>query len=243
MFCDYKSSSLWELETHIEIHHSGKTVEDRKTVACPYTGCDKKFTKKSNLNVHFRTAHEGFRFICGEVELIGPGLETWTNDQGCGDKFSTKVRLEDHIRFIHLGQERPKLSKTDKSTSTDLIDEISGVTNVKKQTLRCSQCNEGFIRYFDLNAHIAFVHNPNTAVDHTTLDQISFDNPAIFDPNGNAIEQSTWPEDFTQEDIFSSQMAYGASQDDWIDDDANLLMLPRGETGADGNIDPTLAGF
>ncbi|KAM0263038.1 hypothetical protein ACHAQJ_001417 [Trichoderma viride] len=238
MFCDYKSSSLWELETHIEIHHSGKTVEDRKTVACPYAGCDKKFTKKSNLNVHFRTAHEGFRFICGEVELTGPGLETWTNDQGCGDKFSTKVRLEDHIRFIHLGQERPKLTKTDKSAATDIIDEISGVTNVKKQTLRCSQCNEGFIRYFDLNAHIAFAHTPNT-----TIDSIPFDNPSIFNPDANAIEQATWPEDFAQGDIFSSQMTYGASQDGWIDNDASLLMLARGETGLDDKIDPTLGGF
>ncbi|RFU76327.1 transcription factor iiia [Trichoderma arundinaceum] len=243
LFCDYKSSSLWELETHIEIHHSGKTVEDRKTVACPHAGCDKKFTKKSNLNVHVRTAHEGFRFICGEVEFSGPGLEAWTNDQGCGDKFSTKVRLEDHIRFIHLGQERPKLSKTDKSNPADLIDEISGVTNVRKQTLRCPQCNEGFIRYFDLNAHIAFVHDPNSAAAGNAADDpASFANPPIYDDGGNVIEQSAWPEDFTQGDIFSSQMTYGAS-DGWIDDDASLLMLSRGETGLDGNIDPTLGGF
>lgn len=240
MFCDYKSSSLWELETHIEIHHSGKTVQDRKTVACSYPGCDKKFTKKSNLNVHVRTAHEGFRFICGEVELTGPGLEAWTNDQGCGDKFSTKVRLEDHIRFIHLGQERPKLSKTDKSAPTDVIDEISGVTNVKKQTLRCPQCNEGFIRYYDLNAHVAAVH-PITTIE-STVDSVPFTNPAMFDPEVNATEQS-WPEDFSQGDIFTSQTSYGVPQDSWIEDDANLMMLAHREAGLDGNIDPTLGGF
>ncbi|TFA97712.1 Transcription factor IIIA [Trichoderma ghanense] len=245
MFCDYKSSSLWELETHIEIHHSGKTVEDRKTVACPHAGCDKRFTKKSNLNVHIRTAHEGFRFVCGEVEFTGPGLEKWSNDQGCGDKFSTKVRLEDHIRFIHLGQERPKLSKAEKpSTSTDLIDEISGVTNVKKQTLRCPQCSEGFIRYFDLNAHIAFAHDPNPAAVAVSA---SFTNPSIFaeDGQGNPLEQQpSWTEDFAQEDIFSAHMAFGAGQEGWMEDDATLMMLARGETGLDGtSIDPTLGGF
>ncbi|KAL7936320.1 hypothetical protein V8C35DRAFT_297512 [Trichoderma chlorosporum] len=246
MFCDYKSSSLWELETHIEIHHSGKTVEDRKTVACPHAGCDKKFTKKSNLNVHIRTAHEGFRFVCGEAKPTGPGLEAWTNDQGCGDKFSTKVRLEDHIRFIHLGQERPKLSKTDKSAATDVIDEISGVTNIKKQTLHCPQCNEGFIRYFDLNAHITFAHDSKPAGD----DAAPSANPPVFSaadgnalPIGYPLEQSAWSEEFSQDGIFSSQMPFEAGQDGWIGDDATLLMLARGEAGLDGNIDPTLGGF
>ncbi|KAM0482314.1 hypothetical protein ACHAPX_002830 [Trichoderma viride] len=241
MFCDYKSSSLWELETHIEIHHSGKTVQDRKTVACTYAGCDKKFTKKSNLNVHIRVAHEGFRFICGEVELTGTGLEAWTNDQGCGDKFSTKVRLEDHIRFIHLGQERPKHSKTDKSTPTDIIDDISGVTNVKKQTIKCPQCTEGFIRYYDLNVHIAAVH-PIITGDTAAVDPMPFTNPVMFDTEVNATEQ-TWTEGFPQADIFVSQMTYGVSQDGWIGDDANLMMLAHGEAGLSGNMDPTLDGF
>ncbi|UKZ77391.1 hypothetical protein TrVFT333_005111 [Trichoderma virens FT-333] len=240
MFCEYKSSSLWELETHIEIHHSGKTVQDRKTVVCPHAGCDKKFTKKSNLNVHIRTAHEGFRFVCGEVEFTGPGLEKWTNDQGCGDKFSTKVRLEDHIRFIHLGQERPKVSKPDKSVPMDVIDEISGVTNAKKQTLRCFHCNEGFIRYFDLNAHIAFAHGPTPAAD----EEAPFANPPAFDNgNGNALEQPAWSENFQQDDIFTSQMGFEAGQNGWTEENATLLMLAQGEAGPDGNIDPTLGGF
>ncbi|KAL6828384.1 hypothetical protein V8C40DRAFT_240884 [Trichoderma camerunense] len=247
MFCEYKSSSLWELETHIEIHHSGKTVQDRKTVACPHAGCDKKFTKKSNLNVHIRTAHEGFRFVCGEVDLTGPGLEAWTNDQGCGDKFSTKVRLEDHIRFIHLGQERPKLTKTDKSTPTDIIDEISGVTNAKKQTIRCPQCGEGFIRYFDRNAHVAFVHDAKPAVD----DAAPFPNPPVFSvangnvlPNGHIVEvQPAWEEDYPPDSVFPSQMTFDVGQDGWVEGDETLLMLARGEAGLDGTIDPTLGGL
>ncbi|UKZ51570.1 hypothetical protein TrVGV298_005330 [Trichoderma virens] len=210
MFCEYKSSSLWELETHIEIHHSGKTVQDR------------------------------FRFVCGEVEFTGPGLEKWTNDQGCGDKFSTKVRLEDHIRFIHLGQERPKVSKPDKSVPMDVIDEISGVTNAKKQTLRCFHCNEGFIRYFDLNAHIAFAHGPTPAAD----EEAPFANPPAFDNgNGNALEQPAWSENFQQDDIFTSQMGFEAGQNGWTEENATLLMLAQGEAGPDGNIDPTLGGF
>ncbi|KAJ9425569.1 hypothetical protein QL093DRAFT_2247165 [Fusarium oxysporum] len=123
IFCEFKSASRWELEKHVEMHHSGQSVEDRKNIACPYDECTKKFTKKSNLNAHIRTAHEGFRFVCGQVDLNSSGLQGWTNDQGCGDKFSTKSRLEDHIRYKHLGHERPKLSKPEPSQEMNLISE------------------------------------------------------------------------------------------------------------------------
>ncbi|KOS18515.1 Transcription factor IIIA [Escovopsis weberi] len=174
LFCDYKSASQWEFQTHIDIHHSGKTVEDRRTVACPHDGCRKRFTKRSNLNVHIRTAHEGVRFVCGDVRLAGPGLELWSNDMGCGDKFSTKVRLEDHVRFIHLGQERPRhsvriapsggggggSSSSSSRKTTDVIDDLAGISNAKRNAIRCPSCGEGFTRYFDLNAHIARAHGP-----------------------------------------------------------------------------------
>ncbi|KAK5989906.1 Transcription factor IIIA-like protein [Cladobotryum mycophilum] len=207
LFCDYKSSSQWEFQTHIEIHHSGKTVEDRKTVACPYDNCKKKFTKKSNLNVHIRTAHEGFRFICGEVEFTGPGLEAWSNAQGCGDKFSTKVRLEDHIRFIHLGQERPKHSKPDKSALGDVIDDLAGVTNVKKQTIKCPSCGEGFSRYFDLNLHISKVHDPDPEESPNSTPFMSPDlseDQKHFEP----LDSSSWADNISQEEIFAAQMDY-----------------------------------
>ncbi|KAG5979717.1 hypothetical protein E4U55_004840 [Claviceps digitariae] len=159
LFCDFKSTSKWELDQHVDMHHSGKTVMDRKIHACTHPGCGKKFTKKSNLRAHIRTAHEGFRFVCGQVIVKGADFETWTNDQGCGDKFSTKVRLEDHIRFIHLGHERHRLSMIDSPDDPfALIDELTGVTNQVKQTVFCMECNQGFTRYHDLQVHLAKRH-------------------------------------------------------------------------------------
>ncbi|PNY24943.1 Transcription factor IIIA [Tolypocladium capitatum] len=246
IFCEYKSLSRWELEQHIEMHHSGKTVEDRKTHACPYDGCEKKFTKRSNLNVHIRTAHEGFRFACGEVDLSGPDFEGWSNDRGCGGKFSTKVRLEDHIRFIHLGQERPKLSKAETSL-TDLIDEISGVTNQAKATIACLNCDETFIRYFDLDLHLSKDHDPTR--EEAAADPASFlvqtqaliPEPSVFEQD---YAQSAWPADMPQEEIFAAQIDYGPPRDDWLEDEANIFLLARDPPGElDSNIDPALGGF
>lgn len=232
LFCDFKSSSRWELDQHVDMHHSGKTVKDRKTHACTHQGCDKKFTKKSNLTAHIRTAHEGFRFICGQVLLSGPDFTTWSNDRGCGDKFSTKVRLEDHIRFIHLGHERPKLSKPDTSDNpVAFIDELAGVTNQVKQTIFCPDCNEGFVRYHDLQIHLSKGHSSST-------DPASFLSTDSLDdvPFGQDIQWETPME----EDIFAAQMHYAPQKDEWLEDEANILLLARNSPHLEMNIDPSL---
>jgi general transcription factor IIIA len=244
MFCEFKSAARWELEHHVEMHHSGKTVEDRKTIPCPYDGCIKKFTKKSNLNAHTRTAHEGFRFICGGVDLSNSGLTGWTNDQGCGDKFSTKVRLEDHVRYKHLGHERPKHSKT-QPPQPDLIGEVSGATNLAKQTIICPQCNEGFSRYHDLDTHTQAFHNPNAIAESDPalfLSQTQLDVDQLLFSDDMGATKESWAQDLLQEEgIFAAQMDYGRGPDEWTEDEANILLLARGpEDNADVMVDPTL---
>ncbi|KAK7428523.1 hypothetical protein QQZ08_004961 [Neonectria magnoliae] len=242
MFCDFKSAARWELEKHVEMHHSGKTVEDRKTIACPYADCIKKFTKKSNLNAHVRTAHEGFRFVCGQVDLSSAGLVGWTDDQGCGDKFSTKVRLEDHVRYKHLRQERPKLSRM-QSSQLDLIDEISGATNLAKQNISCPHCDEAFFRYHDLDNHLQTDHcSDDTAETDPALflsqTQLDTEQPLF---GGDAfVAVDSWPEDMQQEEIFAAQINYSPAHDSWPEDEANILLLARNSEERDPMIDPAL---
>ncbi|KAL2074466.1 hypothetical protein VTL71DRAFT_8244 [Oculimacula yallundae] len=103
-FCDIKCSSQRELMKHIEIYHSGITVEQRKNVPCTYAGCNKRFTKQNNLNTHIRSAHMGERFICGTFDFSSyPELSNFDSEDGCGDDFVSKVSLMDHIRTAHLG--------------------------------------------------------------------------------------------------------------------------------------------
>lgn len=242
MFCEFKSSSLWELERHVEMYHSGRTVEDRKTFPCPYDHCTKMFTKKSNVTAHVRVAHEGHRFVCGEVDVSNPTLSGWTNDQGCGKKFSTRVRLEDHIKYIHLGHERPKLSKVEPQREEGgIIDELAGVANLAKHDISCPQCSETFTRYHDLDVHLQNGHGP--AADPALFlsqNQLLTDQSPLFGNDFNS--PSSWPENMQQEEIFAAQMDYGPAPDDWLDDEANILLLAR-EPEHDPLIDPALGGF
>ncbi|KAG6029193.1 hypothetical protein E4U41_000450 [Claviceps citrina] len=263
LFCDFKSTSRWELDQHVDMHHSGKTVKDRKIHACTHPGCDKKFTKNSNLKVHVRTAHEGFRFVCGQVALTGPDFETaWTDDRGCGHKFSTKARLEDHVRFHHLGHERHKLSRTDPASSNDpvsLIDELTGVTNQVKQTVFCTECSQAFTRYHDLQVHLAKGHDPEPQplpAENTTLNPSS--SPAAFadDPDPSAEQKPLFDQDFTHipwpgpmdHDIMFPSPAddHGVPNEEWFHDEANFWFFPTAEApqhDMDFNlhVDPTLA--
>jgi general transcription factor IIIA len=171
--CGFKGQ--WDLNHHIELYHSGISVDERKTVACPWEGCGKKFTQRKNLNVHIRTVHEGVRFVCGEVDVSETeGLESWDSREGCGNGFVTKANLEGHIRFVHLGQERPQPNTSNGSRNgSNIIDVISGAADVGKRNLLCPMagCKYTFMRKRDLEVHLE-VH-PHTK---SKEDQISEDN-------------------------------------------------------------------
>jgi uncharacterized Zn-finger protein len=155
MFCEFKCKGQYELNHHIEIRHSTVSVEERKTIFCTWDGCQKKFTKKSNLEVHIRSAHEGKRFICGQVDVSkAVDLEEWPNDDGCGNGFVTKGNLEDHIRFVHMGFERPKAPKVEKPR--DILKELSGLMDAEKRSIACTieGCVYKFIRHHDLQVHL-----------------------------------------------------------------------------------------
>lgn len=161
VFCSFKCTSKYDLNKHIEVHHSGMTADDRKTFPCIHPGCDKKFTKRSNLNVHTRVAHEGVRFICGATDLTkSEGLETFPNEFGCARAFASKANLEDHVRHVHLGV--PRLQRPNRRITAavqdnmDYLGEISGAIDADKRTVECPRlgCNQKFIRHHDLQLHL-----------------------------------------------------------------------------------------
>lgn len=235
MFCDFKSAGAYQLEQHVEMHHSGKSVQDRRTWECTYDYCNKKFTSKYNRTNHVRTAHEGFRFVCGEVDFSGPDFEGWSNNRGCGDTFSAKARLEDHVRFIHLGQERPKISMP-ASTQPDLISDLSGVARLEKATAPCPHCMDVFTRYADLNTHINKMHGRDDFAASLDRDQAMM--PSMFEDEF----ASTWPEDVPQDGIFAASMDYGLDDnDEWAEDEANILLLARDPPDIESHIDPALS--
>ncbi|KAM7202318.1 hypothetical protein V8F20_004485, partial [Naviculisporaceae sp. PSN 640] len=162
MFCDAKPGTQSDLERHIELYHSGTTVEERKTVECTWEGCNKKFTRVSNLNTHIKTAHEGLRFVCGQVDTFDvPDITDWNwMEEGCGKEFVSKLKLEEHVRFVHLGRERPPRVYTASTAAfaVGMVDEISG--NALPRDIACTypDCDATFARHHDLNLHIKEEH-------------------------------------------------------------------------------------
>lgn len=247
IFCDSKPASRWELQQHVEVHHSGKTVDDRKTEACPHHGCPKRFTKKSNLRAHIRTAHEGFRFLCGQVALSGPGLELWSPQMGCGQGFSTKLRLEDHVRHGHLGQPRPPSTRRHRLRAPDAIDDLLGLADGSHPALPCQHCPATFARFHELNLHLASAH-----VDHppaaTAAPAPAPASPSSALPLDDPLLQllQLQPGDDDDDELFAADMDY--APDEWPADEAAILLLARDPPTAtpapapqhDPPIDPSL---
>ncbi|TQV99447.1 C2H2 transcription factor (TFIIIA) [Cordyceps javanica] len=265
MFCDFKSSSQSEMVSHIDMHHSGKTVDDRRTFPCDHAGCVKSFTKKSNLRAHQRTAHEGFRFVCGEVDLgNAAGLDGWSNADGCGDKFCTKVRLEDHVRYIHLRQERPpkpvaatttSLSRSsasddgggDDGDGMDLIDEISGVQLQAKKRIACAHCTLAFARYYDLEAHICAAHAapPPPPTDEDPPEELfaDSDQQRLFMEAASMFGSVGDDDEGDDDTIFAAEMHYGPPRDEWLDDEVGIMLLARNSPALEAHIDPALGSI
>ncbi|KAI1143785.1 hypothetical protein F5Y05DRAFT_362573 [Hypoxylon sp. FL0543] len=165
MFCGLQCNGRSDLEQHMEAHHSNpKSLEERKTVPCTYPGCTKTFTKKSNLNVHIRSFHEGLRFVCGDVDLSSTeDLAGYSQADGCGEGFVTKANLENHVRYVHLRYERPEQTQgaaKAKQQTSNLLDELTGAGENSRRTLPCTitGCTAKFPHNGELQAHLQNEH-------------------------------------------------------------------------------------
>ena len=163
VFCGFTSSSKHDLAKHVEMEHTDNTESANREhvrIQCNWEGCEKWFTKRSNLNVHIRSAHEGKRFVCGEVDISrAADLTHWNSGgEGCGKQFSSKANLEDHVRYVHLHLPRPSNTRANraKRDTTAPLDEISGAKDAAKRKLACpvAGCKFKFIRNHDLQRHL-----------------------------------------------------------------------------------------
>ena len=207
-FCDRKCASKRELDKHVETQHSGTALEERKKIPCTYNGCKSTFTKKYNLGVHIRSAHEGQRYICGTFDVsAATDLASWDMSEGCGEPFVSKANLQDHVRTAHLGLSSVINANRKKRifTSADeddllverkrrkqrakpsALDELLGFAydNDERRTIPCivSDCPHQFMRDHDLQRHLRSHHRLATS----DIDDIIGE----FHPNTGLVSQ-TW---------------------------------------------------
>lgn len=175
--CALTCSSAAELQRHVEIHHSGTTLDERRLFPCTVGECGRAFTKRGNLNVHIRAVHADLRpFVCGVTDLTGSrGIEAWTGEGACRQGFGAKSTLEAHVRSQHLGlpypaRKRPVGSiKTEKPSPSDVstVAKLTGAGYAEEsgRDIACFEatCPHRFLRDYDLRVHAVAKHGMGDA--------------------------------------------------------------------------------
>ncbi|KAL6947438.1 hypothetical protein ACO0RG_000012 [Hanseniaspora osmophila] len=112
-----------------------------KKYHCGFPGCNKSYSRPSQLTEHEQIAHKGQRnFVCSV----------------CGNSYTKKVHLQRH-QYTH-GLKKPfSCSQCEK----DFITRQQLVRHEKTHTksFQCEQCAESFYKHSQLRSHVAKVHN------------------------------------------------------------------------------------
>ncbi|KAI1393660.1 uncharacterized protein F4822DRAFT_385390 [Hypoxylon trugodes] len=255
MFCGFKCNGRSELEQHIESEHTRtKSLEERKTVACTWPDCTKTFTKKSNLNAHIRSFHEGVRFVCGSVDVSGVAeLASWSMQEGCGESFASKAGLENHVRYVHLKHERPEPPqgppKPKPQPPTDPLQELTGVKGKTRKTLRCTVkgCTAKFVHNGELEAHLDSEH-----IRQNRFEQAIMERDPMTQDEFEALDQTMtmhWGGEGNgkfwvgADDANEGALEQGGLDDEWIHDEAEMSRLIDQPSQLEGLIDPALDGM
>lgn len=112
--CDKVFRTKRNLKHHSRVHEE---ADERIVHQCTVDGCPKFFFKRSSMLAHFRSAHENQKFAC-------------TVD-GCGQQLSTKQKLNQHVKVMHLeGGDSARAKVTSKSKANRAKRKDKGVQKV-----------------------------------------------------------------------------------------------------------------
>ncbi|CAH0486045.1 unnamed protein product [Peronospora farinosa] len=117
LVCDQTFSRKQYLRAHLRTHF--ESLDDRKQYTCPMDGCDKAYTRSSNLMTHYNAVHDKLkskRFACPRKD--------------CTARFGYKTVLKHHIESIH---DNPKPPKRRERKSAGILEQVLGVNQFGEQ--------------------------------------------------------------------------------------------------------------
>ncbi|KAL4111572.1 hypothetical protein PRIC1_003250 [Phytophthora ramorum] len=120
LVCDQTFSRKQYLRAHLRTHF--ESLDDRKQFTCPMEGCNKAYTRSSNLMAHYNAVHDELkskRFACPRED--------------CSARFGYKTVLKHHIESIH---DNPKPRKRSERKSVGILQRVLGLNQVGKEVMR-----------------------------------------------------------------------------------------------------------
>eukprot|EP00644_Phytophthora_capsici_P013046 jgi/Phyca11/540795/estExt2_Genewise1Plus.C_PHYCAscaffold_50598 len=114
LVCEQTFTRMQYLRAHLRTHF--ESLDDRKQYTCPMNGCNKAYTRKSNLMTHYNAVHDerkSKRFACPR--------------EGCTARFGYKKVLKHHIESMH---DNPKLPKQRECKSVGVLERTLGLNQV-----------------------------------------------------------------------------------------------------------------
>ena len=174
--CPHCKLVVQNLGLHIKRQHPELSpAPPEPTFDCHRADCSASFNTKANLNAHVRAVHEKQkRFVCGQTDmnkstkLKGVDGHPMWNGKGCGEGFTYKSLLEEHIRVHHLGlPKKPGRmarriedeNKMEPRPAVRLLG-FDGVDDEPVHAVECLSrgCEEMFLCDEDMEAHCATRH-------------------------------------------------------------------------------------
>jgi len=194
--CDFVCATAGQLKAHIDIQH--QDLDERRTIPCQESTCDRLFTKKGNMMVHYKSVHEEQKFVCGQYDISDSVIAPdWDGSGACGHGFAAKASLEKHVRTQHLklpiqlseSREKRKQRKARMSERLQvdpmLIEggataSLTGHGYDLDRQYPCvvEDCLHRFTRVYDIKVHLTASHHMTSSEAHELAERIQ-ENQAV----------------------------------------------------------------
>jgi len=135
--CGKGFTTKFNLDQHGTVHSKVKAFK------CPVEGCDKAFTRNSELTQHKKAAHDGVYYECEE----------------CGRRFGQKHNMMNHFRTVHLKEKNFKCPTCGvKFAMKQHLTRHIRTVHDQIKSFECDHCGKSFGQAVARKKHIEAVH-------------------------------------------------------------------------------------
>jgi len=152
--CDKRYKTSGHLKKHINSAHLG--IKALKNISCDYDGCDKHFTRKEQMELHYARVHAGVTFLCTVKD--------------CDKTFAYKSSMNLHVKEQHVDERSVSCTWQECDQlfhrAAHMRQHIKDV-HEKTRDIQCTEdgCDETFKQHSHMLRHVRDVHQQLMAIE------------------------------------------------------------------------------